>query len=45
MKFLLGVLIIRFIVEAVAGKKKVSIEVNDTMMNSTIYHPSEHQLR
>ena len=45
MKFLLIVLIIRFLVEAITKKDKNAMEEVGEVMNEKIYHPSEFQLR
>ena len=45
MKFLLIVLIIRFLVEAISKKDKTVLEEDEAVMNVKIYHPSEFQLR
>jgi hypothetical protein len=45
MKFLLIVLIIRFVVEAITKKDKTVLEGDEAVMNVKIYHPSEFQLR
>jgi hypothetical protein len=45
MKFLLIVLIIRFLVEAITKKDKTVLEEEEAVTNVKIYHPSEFQLR
>jgi hypothetical protein len=45
MKFLLIVLIIRFLVEAITKKNKTVLEEDEELMNVKIHHPSEFQLR
>lgn len=45
MKFLLIVLIIRFVVEAITKKNKTVLEEDGAVMNVKTYHPSEFQLR
>ena len=45
MKFLLIVLIIRFLVEAITKKNKTVMEEDEKGINVKIYHPSEFQLR
>lgn len=45
MKFVLIVLVIRFLAEAITKKDKTVLEEEEAVMNVKIYHPSEFQLR
>ena len=45
MKFLLAVLIIRFVIELIVKKNKNVVEEDEKVMNVKIHHPSEFQLR
>lgn len=45
MKFLLIVLIIRFVIELVSNKNKTIQEDDTEVVNTKIFHPSEYELR
>lgn len=45
MKFLLAVLAIHFIGELIGNKRKNKKKNETAMMNETVHHPAEHELR
>ena len=45
MKFLLVVLVIRFVIELIVPKNRNVIEEDEKVVNVKIHHPSEFQLR
>lgn len=45
MKFLIGVLVVRFLIEAVSKKDKNANVHKGDMKNSNVRHPAEYELR